>query len=89
MRSVGHGASESFVEGGYTWKRQTRGERVKCSVSIDDVKGIMENAMKGSDYNILYHNCHLAQQRTRDAMGLNVESPYDPRTLLKENFYMY
>jgi hypothetical protein len=29
-------------------------------------------------YNAEFHNCHMAQESLRTAMGLKVDNPYDP-----------
>lgn len=60
------------------WAEQAVGQVPDRAFSVDDVRTIMDTHTKGEKYNVHTHNCHLSQQRTRKAMGLRVENPYNP-----------
>ena len=47
-------------------------------LSVEEIKNIMIDQTKSQSYNAYVHNCHLAQQKTREALGLNVSNPYKP-----------
>ena len=58
--------------------RQYKGSKVTKKVTPQQARKTMENLM-GSYYNIITHNCHIAQQKTRRFLGLTVHNPYvDP-----------
>ena len=59
---------------GKVWKVQKHGTNVDSS--LGEIKGTMEGVTQDREYNLIQHNCHLAQERTREQLGLEVEHPY-------------
>ena len=60
-----------------TWTRQVQGDVPDRDVTPEDMLQIMELRAPPS-YNAHDANCHLVQQRTREAVGIRVENPYRP-----------
>jgi hypothetical protein len=60
-----------------TWTKQARGDVPDRDVTPEDMLQIMEMRAPPS-YNAHDANCHLVQQRTREAVGIRVENPYAP-----------
>jgi hypothetical protein len=60
------------------WQVQEHGDGMESHLSPEDLKEIMIGQTSTKKYNVHHHNCHLAQQRTRQALGLRVVNPYVP-----------
>jgi hypothetical protein len=43
----------------------------------------MKNITDANAYNIIYWNCHMAQEKVRTALGLSIDEPYDPDKLMR------
>jgi hypothetical protein len=60
-----------------SWTRQASGDVPDRDVTPEDMQEIMELRVPPA-YNAHDANCHLVQQRTREAVGIRVENPYTP-----------
>lgn len=60
------------------WTQQQLGAAPDGSYSTDDMKTIMESHAGKGGYNMHSHNCHMAQEATRRAVGIHVDQPYKP-----------
>jgi hypothetical protein len=60
------------------WTIQKVGETIPELYSVEDVRDIMKMHTESKQYNIYSHNCHLAQQRTRQTLGLEIKNSYKP-----------
>lgn len=56
-------------ERGYEWTRQPRGYSPTFVLPPQDYARIMYEAIKRRRYHLFKHNCHMAQERTRDKVG--------------------
>lgn len=61
---------------GRKYNKQICGSNMEKKVSIDSVKELMENKMKKHSYWMLFWNCHMAQEMTREELGLKVNDKY-------------
>ena len=59
-----------------TWSAQATGEQPDKHHSIDSVANLMTLMTASKQYHLLFHNCHMAQENTRRAMGLHVKNAY-------------
>jgi len=69
---------KDFQPDGYDWKIQEHGQALDKQMTPDEIRSIMESQVRTEKYNIHSHNCHLAQEKTRRAIGLKVDQPYNP-----------
>jgi hypothetical protein len=60
------------------WKIQEKGEILDQALTAEQIKEVMVGQTSSRSYNVHEHNCHLAQQRTRQALGLHISQPYNP-----------
>jgi hypothetical protein len=58
------------------YNKQICGSDMEKKVSIDSVKKLMENKMNKHSYWMLFWNCHIAQEMTREELGLKVNDKY-------------
>ncbi len=66
-----------FEEKGEKWSKQMIGNNISQEYEPQTLKKIMENVTKArGDYHLNNNNCHMAQEETRKALGLDVENPY-------------
>lgn len=56
----------------FRWTRQLKGTKLAESHSLADLKKKMNELMAGKPYSLLKHNCHVAQEKLRKAIGLKV-----------------
>ena len=70
------GASEPTKAKKIIFINYQTGETVQPKYSVEDVRDIMKMHTESKEYNIYSHNCHLAQQRTREALGLQIDNAY-------------
>lgn len=61
---------------GRKWDKQICGNSLDKKVSITSVKKIMENKTIRNKYSILFWNCHMAQEMTREELGIKVDNKY-------------
>ena len=53
------------------------GNNISQEYEPQTLKKIMENVTKPrGEYHLTNNNCHMAQEETRRALGLDVENPY-------------
>lgn len=69
---------KDFQPDGYDWKIQEHGQALDKQMTPEEIRSIMESQVRTEKYNIHNHNCHLAQEKTRRAIGLKVDQPYNP-----------
>lgn len=69
---------KDFQPDGYDWKVQEQGQALDKQMTLEEIRSIMESQVRTEKYNIHSHNCHLAQEKTRRAIGLKVDTPYNP-----------
>jgi len=69
---------KDFQPDGYDWKVQEQGQALDRQMTPDEIRSIMESQVRLGKYNIHEWNCHLAQEKTRRALGLKVDAPYNP-----------
>ena len=65
----------NFQNGNRKWHKQICGSSVS-NVSINSIKETMESKTCMHSYWLLFWNCHMAQEATRESLGLNVENKY-------------
>jgi hypothetical protein len=75
-KSIKSSSADSFEFNGRKWNKQICGEDVSVDASISTIKETMENKMKRHSYWMLFWNCHMAQEGTRESLGLKVENKY-------------
>ncbi len=66
----------SVLEENYTWDKK-HGRVLKTPMHISKVYEMMEKNMLNKKYNVYYWNCHMAQERTRKQLGLDVPIKYE------------
>jgi hypothetical protein len=75
-----------FIDDEYTWNiEQDQHEDISLEskkITIKKIKNIMENIVKDQKYNIFSWNCHMAQEKTRKAVGLKVKNKYNLEKIL-------
>jgi len=76
---------KDFQPDGYNWKIQEHGQALDKQMTPDEIRSIMESQVRTEKYNIHSHNCHLAQENTRRAIGLKVDQPYNPLWRIESN----
>jgi hypothetical protein len=69
---------KDFQPDDYDWKIQEHGQALDKQMTPEEIRSIMESQVNSDKYNIHTHNCHLAQEITRRAIGLKVDQPYNP-----------
>jgi len=69
---------KDFQTDEYDWKVQEQGQALDRQMMPDEIRSIMESHVHIGKYNIHEWNCHLAQEKTRRALGLKVDAPYNP-----------
>lgn len=69
---------KEFQVDSYDWKVQEKGQVLDKQMTPDEIRSIMESQVRSEKYNIHSHNCHLAQEKTRRAIGLKVDAEYNP-----------
>jgi hypothetical protein len=75
-KSIKSSSADSFEFNGRKWNKQICGEDVSADASISTIKETMENKMNRHSYWMLFWNCHMAQEGTRESLGLKVENKY-------------
>ena len=58
------------------WNKQICGSSVSKKVSVNSIKITMEDKMCKNEYWMLFWNCHIAQETTRESLGLKVDKKY-------------
>ena len=54
------------------WTRQKSGVTLEASMSVSEVKKVMEEVTVSRPYHVTKFNCHMAQENTRRRLGLKV-----------------
>jgi hypothetical protein len=70
--------AKSFKVGSVSWAKQEKGVAVSGAWTVRSCIAKMEELNCKEPYSLVHHNCHLAQQSLRAAMGLKVDNPYEP-----------
>ncbi len=66
----------SVLEEDYVWDKK-HGRVLKNPINISNIYNMMEQNMINKKYNVYYWNCHMAQERTRKQLGLDVPVKYE------------
>ena len=78
--------NNTFIDDEYTWDiEQDQHEDISLEskkITIKKIKKIMEDIVKDQKYNIMSWNCHMAQEKTRKAIGLKVKNKYNLEKIL-------
>jgi hypothetical protein len=67
---------DKFYANGKKWNKQICGTNLEKQASIQSIKETMENASQKHSYSMLFWNCHMMQETTREKLGLKVENKY-------------
>jgi hypothetical protein len=65
-----------FRDETYKWSKQVTGVNLDRKLTPEDIKSVMEDVTKTNNYNLKNWNCHMAQEKTRTALGLQVNNSY-------------
>lgn len=57
----------------FRWTRQLKGTRLNAPIRLSKLKKLMVDLTVNKKFNLTSHNCHLAQERLRKAIGLDVD----------------
>ena len=66
----------TFTDKKRKWNKQICGSKLKVKASINSIKKTMEDKMCKHNYWMLFWNCHIAQETTRESLGLKVDKKY-------------
>ncbi len=66
----------SVLEENYSWDKK-HGRILKNPIHVSKIFEMMENNMINRKYNVYYWNCHMAQEKTRKQLGLDVPIKYE------------
>jgi hypothetical protein len=66
----------SVLEENYTWDKKD-GRSLKKSMHVSKIFDMMQQNIINRKYNVYYWNCHMAQERTRKQLGLDVPIKYE------------
>ncbi len=66
----------SVLEEDYVWDKK-HGRILKSPIHISNIFNMMQQNMINKQYNVYYWNCHMAQERTRKQLGLDVTIKYE------------
>jgi hypothetical protein len=66
----------SVLEEDYIWDR-TSDTKLRTPMDLMKIHKIMEDKMLKTKYNVYYWNCHMAQERLRQELGLSVPFKYE------------
>lgn len=78
---------DTFIDKKRKWNKQICGSELKVKASINSIKKTMEDKMCKNDYWMLFWNCHIAQETTRESLGLKVDKKYMDKNFEKEYEY--
>lgn len=67
--------SEFTLKNGKVWKKQLKGSSVK-NITVEQLKKSMEDVAWKHNYNMLFWNCHIVQETTKEVVGLSIEHKY-------------
>jgi hypothetical protein len=65
-----------ITNNGRKYNKQIVGSSLEGNVSVGSVRELMENKMNKHSYWMLFWNCHIAQEITREELGLKVKDKY-------------
>ncbi len=77
----------TFTDKQSKWNKQICGSQLKVKVSINSIKKTMENKTYKHNYHMLFWNCHIAQEATRESLGLQVDKKYMDKKFEEEYKY--
>lgn len=60
---------DTFQEDGYDWSKQEQGIDIGGTKTVDEIASLMDAIMSSNSYDMLHHNCHMAQESTRLELG--------------------
>jgi hypothetical protein len=68
--------SNNFTHNKRKWKKQICGSNIEKEISISSVKDTMKTFTGKHSYSKILWNCHMAQENTREKLGLKVDNKY-------------
>ncbi len=71
----------SVLEEEYSWDRK-HSRILKTPISISQIYNMMKENMTKRNYNVYYWNCHMAQEKLRSQLGLDVPVKYEYYVIL-------
>lgn len=75
----------NFTHKGKTWKKQLCGHSVSSgNITVGKVHNTMMDIAWQQKYSMLFWNCHMAQEKTREELGLEVNAKYLNKELADE-----
>jgi hypothetical protein len=66
----------SVLEEDYIWDKK-HGRVLKSPIHISNIFDMMQKNVMKRKYNVYYWNCHMAQEKTRKQLGLDVPVKYE------------
>ena len=73
----------TFIYDAYTWNIELDNTSLESKkLHVKKIKKIMNEVVKDNKYNIMSWNCHMAQEKTRKAVGLKVKNKYNLEKIL-------
>ena len=70
--------NNTFIDDKYTWNIELDTTSLESKkLHVKKIKKIMNNVVKDNKYNTISWNCHMAQEKTRKAIGLEVKNKYN------------
>lgn len=70
------------------WSKQIKGTDLKIQTNITEMQELMESKTGKLVYNMFLSNCHMAQERLRKDLGMEVNNPYIKEDLERELQFM-
>jgi hypothetical protein len=77
----------SVLEENYSWDKK-HGRILKNPMHISNIYNMMQQNMNKRNYNVYYWNCHMAQERTRKQLGLDVPVKYEYYFILIIGYFL-
>ena len=75
--------NNTFIYDKYTWDVELDTTSLESKkLHVKKIKKIMNAVVKDNKYNIMSWNCHMAQEKTRKAIGLKVKTQYNLEKIL-------
>ena len=66
----------TFTDKKRKWNKQICGSELSKKISVNSIKETMEDKTCKHSYWMLFWNCHMAQEATRESLGLKVDKKY-------------
>ena len=86
-KTIKNSTIDKFTHDKRKWNKQICGSSLPTRVSVNSIKETMEDKTCKHVYRMLFWNCHMAQEATRESLGLHVDKKYMEQKFEEE--YMY